>query len=306
MTCTGTQIAGLLALACCSLALQAGTATPAPIVLVPGWTVASFAVIPASTPEGISVDGAGNVYVCTGSAGVYRVDSSGSVSHWSQAEGDGQATLPNGETYVPSRDIFSTRYIWHVMPDGSYSALTSKSTGEGWTWAAVSATGQLYAAIWAGSGEGIYAIDPVSGASTTLVTGGPGAGGTGYTGWYDGLATRGDSVFASGYNGSLYGVFLLRDSAFVPYAATTTELGGIYNGPDGIYGAGPDGTVWRVVSGSGTEFASGFGHSVGVAYDPGRSRFYVLDQYPQQIWVISRAPTPVQATSWGRLKADYR
>jgi hypothetical protein len=278
----------------------------APEVLDPAWTVSLFSTVPGMPGvEGISIDGQGRVYVCAGSAGVFRFDTSGTAALWSLAVGAGQATLPDGQTFVPSRDLLASHYLWHVSPDGSYSSLVPVSPGS-WTWAAVTASQKLYVLIWAGSGEGIYSIDTNSGAATPVVTGGPGLGGSGF---YRGITTIGETVVVAGSDGVGYGLYELTGGSLALMAATPQSMLGICNGPDGIYAASGDasgGQVWKIAAGSATLFARYFGNTNSVAYDPTLDRFYVLDSTRAKVWVIKRVPTPTRSMSIGKLHLLYR
>jgi hypothetical protein len=275
-----------------------------PEMLDSTWTLSPFGTVPGLPYlEGISVDGQGRIYVCAGSAGVFRFDTSGTVALWSLAPGYGQATLPDGETFVPSRGILPSNYLWHVAPDGSYSSLVPTSPGY-WAWAAVTASQKLYGLIINGTGEGIYSIDTDSGAATPVVTGGPGPGGAGY---YGGITTIGETVIVSGSEGVGYGLYELTGSSLALMAPTAQWMHQICNGPDGIYAGSGDasgGQVWKIASGSATLFARYFGSAVSVAYDPVLNRFYVTDS--GKIWVIKRAPTPTRSMSFGQLHLLYR
>ncbi|HTO90869.1 MAG TPA: hypothetical protein VMJ70_07015 [Candidatus Sulfotelmatobacter sp.] len=282
-------------------------ALAAPVVLDSSWVVAPFATIPASSPEGVSVDGMGRVYVCAGTAGIFRFDTSGTGAPWSSAPGNGQATTPDGRTYVPSRDaLFPNHYIWDVAPDGSYSALVSTSPEDGWVWAAVSPSGKLYSILPGGIGEGIYSVDVMSGATTPLFTGGPGAGGAGN---YRAIATSGEAVVVSGNDEVGFGIFQLANSTMALVARTPQGMLGICAGPDAIYAASSnvaEGQVWKITPGSATLFAHGFGNTVSVAYDAARNRIYVQDTSPPKLWVISRNPTATRAVTIGRIHQLYR
>ena len=87
------------------LLLRSLPALAAPVVLDSSWVVAPFATMPLSTPEGVSVDATGHVYVCAGATGIFRFDSSGAGGLWSSAVGLGQATMADGRTFVPSRGV---------------------------------------------------------------------------------------------------------------------------------------------------------------------------------------------------------
>jgi len=285
----------------------ARSAIAAPVVLDSAWTVSPFATIPPSTPEGVSVDGMGRVYVCAGTAGVFRFDTSGTGAPWSSAAGYGQATTADGRTFVPSRGIFASSAIWSVDPSGGYAALTSAGPGEVWFWAAVSENGNLYAVLEGGGEDGIYAVDPSSGASSLFRSGGPGLGGAGY---YRAIATVGETVVASGTDALAYGVYSVGTSGASLIAATPQPMLGICGGPGGdIYAASGDasgGQVWRITPGSATLFAHGFGNTVSLAYDAARNRIYVQDQSPPKLWVISRNPTATRPVTIGRIHQLYR
>ena len=90
---------------------------------------------------------------------------------------------------------------------------------------------------------------------------------------------------------------------------------GLCRGPsDTLYGAtyhdvglSSQGEVYKldVTGHAATIFASGFGQSVGIIYDPSHFRLYVVEQ-GGQIWKISDNMTPTKSISWGGLKSLYR
>ena len=289
------------------LCLQPRSAASQPQMLDSTWTISLFGTTPATTAvEGISVDASGRVYVCAGTGGVFRFDTSGTAILWSSAAGNGQATLPTGETFVPSRDIYANHYIWHVASDGSYAPITSTSPGDGWLWAAVTAGGSLFANVTAGPGVGIYSVNVTSGATAPLFTGGPGPGGVGF---WQGLTTSGENVVASGYDGVQYGVWSVAAGTATLVSAAPNLLRGLCTGPDGYYASAGDvsgGQVWKITPGNATLFARYFGQTSSIAYDATRERFYVLDGDGKKVWVIKRAPTATRSVSIGYIKVLYR
>jgi hypothetical protein len=165
--------------------------------------------------------------------------------------------------------------------------------------------------VWAGVGAGLYEMDRTTGAATLLVAGGPGPGGTG---WYWDMVTLADgTLLVSGWGGSGNAIFRYSGSGLTPIATLSTAAIGLCRGPENtILGAGFDasgGCVWRIdpLSGEVDLFASGFGETVGVAYDATHERIYVVDQQsPRQVWVLLQSPTAARNTTWGGLKVKYR
>ena len=259
-------------------------------MLVPGWTIEHYAALTDGC-NAMAVDGQGNIYVC-GNSGITRVDTTGAVSLWSRCVGTGLAVLPDGEAYVPSGDLLGggLSYLWHVAPDGSYTPFAARTSGEGWAWAAVTASGKLYANVWAGGGEGLYAIDISTGAATPLIAGGPGPGGAGF---YWNMAVRGDTLFVSASDGTKRVIYRLDGSALDLFATPGSTICG---GPDGVYGetwqecaTGGScyfGDLWKATAGTVSHFASGFGVIGGMTYDEKRDRFYVVEG--SRVWVIRR------------------
>jgi hypothetical protein len=275
-----------------------------PQMLDTTWVVAPFAT-PSAPAEGVSVDGAGRVYVGAGLAGIFRFDIRGAGGLWSTAAGFAQATLPDGRTFAPSRDVLSNSYIWNVAPDGSYAPLVSASPGEGWSYSTVSASGKLYVNIWAGQGQGIYAVDTNTGATTPIVTGGPGPGGSGV---FSSMTTIGEDVYVVGL-GTINGIYEVSGNSLVLRGSMPQGFVGLCAGPDAFYvtsGDATGGQVWRVAGNVATMFARYFGNTVSIAYDPPRNRFYVQDSTDPKVWVISRAPTAARSVSIGRIKALYK
>jgi hypothetical protein len=294
----------------CLLVLLCGAARAAPVMHEPGWTITSFAPVAAGAQDG-EVDASGNLYVACGQAGVFRFTPSGSSVLWSSAEGDGLAMLPTGEAYLPSRDIFTIKYIWHIQADGTYSPLVS-GTSPSWVFAAISSTGILYANV-NGIGKGIYQIDRLTGAFTPFHSGGPGIGGIGI---YSDMATTSDGTlyaccsFAPGI-----GLFRIDGSTSTQLLSFASGMSALCRGPsDTLFsatytgtGPGTNGQVWKldVATATATPFASGFGATTGVVYDPSHDRFYVIDQ-TGKIWAISHDQTPAHSQSWGSVKTAYR
>jgi len=290
-----------------TLLLWSLSALAAPVVLDSSWVVAPFATIPASSsPEGVSVDGMGRVYVCAAADGMFRFDTSGTGVLSSNVVGYGQATMSDGRTYAPSRDLLTpSHYIWNVAPDGSYVPLVTGAPGEDWTWAALSPSGKPYAVRVTSSGYVIDLVDASTGTFAPLYTGGPGPSGAGY---YRGIATSAENVVVSGSGGSGFGVYSIAASGPTLIATTPQLMLGICVGPDAIYAASSniaEGQVWKITPGTATLFAHGFGNTVSVAYDAPRNRIYVQDTSPAKLWVISRNPTATRSVSIGRIKALY-
>jgi len=286
-------------------------AVAAPVMHEPGWTITPFVTLPSTRAEDPEVDGAGNLYVACGQDGVFRVTPTGSVDLWSSAQGYGLAMLPSGEAYLPSRDAFATKYIWDIQPNGGYSALVS-GTSPSWLYCALTPSGLLYGNV-IGLGEGIYLIDRGTGGFSPVRMGGPGLGGNGA---YADMATTSDgTLFVSGSGSFGYGLFRVVDSTSTQVIQLSVGLFGLCRGPsDTLFGAGytgssgtTNGEIWRLDVSAGTSslFASGFGATVGVAYDPTRNRFYVVD-FTGSTWRIDRDSTPTLRTSWGAVKSMYR
>jgi len=287
------------------------SALAAPVMHEPGWTIAPFVTLPSTRAEDPEVDGAGNLYVACGQDGVFRVTPTGSVNLWSSAQGYGIAMLPSAEAYLPSRGLLATDYIWDILSDGTYSPLVSGASPL-WVYCALTTSGLLYGSV-AGAGEGIYLIDRGSGAFSKVLLGGPGPGGTGT---YSGMATTGDNtLYVSGLLGPASGIFRVTGGASTQVISTSIGMIGLCRGPgDTLFGAGytgssgtTNGQVWRldVSGGIASLFASGFGATAGVRYDPTLDRFYVVDQ-PGSVWTITRDGTPTLTTSWGSVKTKYR
>jgi len=287
------------------------SAVAAPVMHEPGWTIAPFVTLPSTRAEDPEVDGAGNLYVACGQDGVFRVTPTGSVSLWSAAQGYGIAMLPSGQAYLPSRDIFTTKYLWDIQSDGSYSALVTGASPS-WLYCAASPSGLLYANV-IGTGKGIYMVDRQTGSSTPVLIGGPGPGGVGT---YSDMATTSDNtLYVSGALAPGIGIFRILGGVSAQVIPLPIEMIGLCRGPsDTLFGAtyqgsGPttDGQAWRlnVDAGAGTVFASGFGVSDGIAYAPTLDRFYVID-LGGQVWKITHDSTPAMNTTWGGVKSKYR
>jgi len=289
-------------------------ASAAPVMNEPGWTISHFATLSAvDAPEVPGVDAGGNLYVPRGIAGVYRFTPEGVGSLWSSAPGYGIAVLPNGEAYLPSRDVFATKYMWHILSDGSYLPLVSAASPS-WLYADATPDGRLFASV-IGVGRGIYQIDTQTGLPMRIVNGGPGPSGTGR--YWDLASTSDGTVYVSASlvpDRAIFRIDVAQDTCTRVLTVPETQLS-ICRGPaDTLYGASfhsqglsSQGEVWKldVTGGTASVFASGFEQSYGIIYDAGRDRFYVVEQ-TGLIWSISRNTTPTTRRSWGSVKAQYR
>lgn len=253
-----------------------------------GYTLETFAANVPQFGDDLSVDSSGSVYVPASqqSNGIYRYDTAGNQTLWSAASGQSLVLDASGGGFLADR---ATDSIIRVNADGSFSTLVSGTHGLEWTWLALDPTGQLYANVWAGPGQGLYSIDRTTGAFTQLVSGPPGGSGI-YR----------DMVW--GPDGQLYtadgdGILRLDGSSFTPVAVVSGATGLTVDANGWLYTttANAAGEVWRIDSGTGmTErIASGFSLPSGIAFDDLTSRLFVRDQEsPRNITALSLAAIP--------------
>ena len=232
--------------------------------------------------DNLAIDSSGRVYApensLTTNPGVYRFSPAGSGALWSQAAGNSLAIGPDGYGYLATRGVGDS--ILRIAPDGSYSTLVS---GLQWTWVAIGPQGNLFANVWAGTGQGLYSIDPNTGATTQLVAGGPGPNGAGF---YEGMTVGSDgSLYANGNDGTESGLFRLDSSNHFDLVSVLPFGGlGLAQGPNGDFfstSTVPNGGLLLVtdpVTGASGELAVGFQSPSGLAFDPQRNLLYVRDQ----------------------------
>lgn len=268
---------------------------------LPDYTATTFGFA-AGQGDDLDIDSLGRIYA-PGSAqwsGIQRFSSNGSSEMWSTAPGYSLAVSGDGtKAYLATRDTGHS--IQKINANGSYINLTPGSSNLGWTWVALSSSGNLYANVWAGTGEGLYSINTTTGAYSAIVSGGPGLNGAG---WYGDMAVGLDGkLYANGSDGSGWGLFRLDGSAFSKVATLPNGFFGLTAGPNGLFFTGADSEVWMMdsLTGNASLLASGFLHASGVAYDPLTARLYVRDgDTPYQITAIQTpfSPVPIPAAFW--------
>lgn len=267
-------------LTCLVLSLIVQVAALADVsIYLPGYSAGPFADAPFSGDD-LAVDGAGRVYAPSAN-GITRFTPDGTGSPWSAAEGNALALAPDGTGYLATRSL--SHSILRVATDGTSTTLVPTSSGLEWTWLAVSDDNRLYANVWAGNGEGLYSVDPVTGAVAQLVAGGPGTGGSGI---YEGMVWGPDDhLYTVGHDGKNFGLFRLDGNSFTRLAFLPHAGIGLTFDPNGYFytatnNAGTNQEVWRIDprSGAAELLASGLGEPAGIAYDVTTNRLFVRDQ----------------------------
>lgn len=220
--------------------------------------------------------------------GIYKYSPDGSVSTWSEAKGFGVAISESGIIYTAQRSAGSDG-ITKVETDGSYSSLPL-SFNTPYTHLAAG-NGKLYANIWAGSGAGIYEIDPISGAGSLIVSAG------GWE-WYGAMKFGSDGeLYVSHFlNGSSY-LSKLENGGLVN-VLTTPEFFFEFTFDDrgNLFTTHPrtDGVVYKInlATGQSTLFATNTEYIHGIAFDPLTSRLYLAGQGESNIYAVTVVPEP--------------
>jgi hypothetical protein len=260
----------------------------------------------------------GDLYCGLSADGIIRVTGAGSSSSWSGAPTLSLALTSSGDGYSTGRAL--CHCIDRLETNGSYSTLHQDDLE--WTYLGLAPDGTLYADIWAGTGKGLYQIDRTTGEPTPVVSGGPGAGGSGSL---NALAFGSDQkLYTVGrVDFSPTGTKLLRLDGTQFTAVATMPNGGfdLAAGPPGIFyvltntdlGSGYlFGQVWiadlnkdtvTLLAQGAPEFHLTDPTFAAIAFDPNIQRLYVAGQ--GKIWAIWNT-TPVRTESWGAVKALYR
>jgi sugar lactone lactonase YvrE len=244
----------------------------------PGYIAQPFGAA-ATGGDDLAVDSSGRVYVPT-AGGIVRFTSNGANTPWSATGGFSITLTPDGGAFIVKRG--QDRSIYRVAANGVAEAIPLSQYHE-WTYIALAPSGILYANVWAGVGQGLYAINPSSGEVSTIVQGGPGEAGAGY--YRDMIWSPDGHLYFTGDNLAGGSVFRL-DGNVVSVVASLPRGGiGLTVDPQGLlYTATTNGTtvseLWRVnpLDGTVVLVGSGFGHPAAVAYDATTRTVYVRDQ----------------------------
>lgn len=259
---------------------------------ISGYTASPFANAPGNGDE-LAVDDDGLLYA-PHSGGITRFAANAESNTWSAAVGYSLAIADDGNSFLATRNSGSS--ILRIDTGGSFSTLVPSSSNLAWSWLAAGPSNILVASIWAGTGQGVYSIDTVTGNYSSIVSGGPGSGGAGY--YRDMEFGLDGKLYSLGYDGTENGLFRLEAGLFtrvavLPHggAGLTVDSSGVFYTATTYLGAGE---VWRIdTSANQTQLlASGFNIPSGIAFDAQTERLFVRDQSaPFQITEIT-VPEP--------------
>ena len=280
-------------------------------VHVPGYTYCPFVTTSVFGVADLELDPAGNLYLCE-SGNIQRVTPEAAISPWSTATASDIVFTSTGAAYGAGRA--HCHCIVSISSSGAHSPLHSDAFE--WTYVTLGIDGTLYASVWAGSGQGLYAIDRVTGTPTVLVNGGPELGGSGI---YSNMVVGVDGKLYTGGGGGTGGwaVFRLDGTQFTAVGTAPHSGGALAQDNEGIlYVAGgfegPTGSffheVWMIDLGTGlsTLLASGPHLTTGIAYDRARDRLYVGLSYGEVYIITKTGAVPTRRATWGEVKQQFR
>ena len=298
----------LVALACAFISL--GSSANADVVVhVPGYSYAPFVTSTVSQADDLELDSSGNLYLCA-YGDIRRITPQGAESPWSSATADDIVLDNTGAAYGVGRSLCNC--VVSILSNGSYTTLHADTLG--WTFVTLGADGTLYANVWVGAGQGLYAIDRATGAPSLVVSGGPGPGGTGF---YEGMMVGQDGkLYSNGHSAGSDGIFRLDGSQFTRIATWPHGSLRLAQDNQGIFYTafsvetpvgGTAHEVWMndPSSGTATLLADGQGSANAVAYDRARNLLYV-ESGGGTIYIIAKSPTPTRRETWGAVKAKFR
>lgn len=293
-----------------ALTTLAGSALAASVTVhQAGYSYSPFVTTSVADPDDLELDLSGNIYLLE-PGDVRLITPAGVASAWSSAPARDIAFAEAGDAYAAGATECDC--VLSVTGNGAYSTLHADS--QEWKHVALGSDGVLYAAIYAGSGKGLYTIDRTTGVPTVQVSGGPGPAGAGfYRSMMIGLDGK---LYAAGSSGVTYGLFRLDGGQFTQVATWPHGGYGLAQDDQGVFYTSvpilsPFGTslnheVWKYDPNAGTVelLAEGAGTSVAVAYDRARDLLYV--QNASDVYIIAKSPTPASRATWGQVKSLCR
>jgi hypothetical protein len=298
---------------------DSATYTPEGIhFVVPGLAAQAIGELPGQTND-LARDGSGNLYAALSTGGIVRMSSAGAVTPWSTETVSNLALASDGRGFGAGG---SCQCLRRFEADGTSTILHQDASN--WSVVAPSPTGGLVAATRSPGYGALYDVDVSTGDPSTIVDGGPGAGGVGYY-YAAAFGSDGALYVATRSPGELAIFTLLRLSgtSFTPVATGTVPVSWIGGGPTGLVsdGAGKlylsvhreyfDGhlgsEIWEYDQAGGTcrNIASAYNGLV-IECDPSLGRLYAAETTRlRKVWAIM-STTPAAQESWGSIKAQYR
>jgi tripartite motif-containing protein 71 len=275
-------------------------------------------------PQGVAVDGSGNVYVADcDNPRIQKFDSGGGYfAQWgTSGSGNGQFASPIGVAVDAGGNVYvadnNNHRIQKFTSDGTYlTQWGSEGTGDGQfnhpCGVAVGPSGSVYV-----TDRHNYRIQKFSSSGTYLTQW---SAGDGWAECPQGVAVdaSGNAVYVAVGGNTITGAQRIQkftsDGTFLTQWGTYGSGNGQFSCPQGVavdgsgnvYVADTNNHRIQQFTSDGTFVLTWFSFSPCFVAVAASGNVYVADTFNSRIQVFGSPPTPAQSTSWGRIKSLYR